>query len=450
MSGASGSGLAALPRTVPGAVPRWGAVLGLLLAGAALVVTAALTTPWSPLPGRVPGGRVTADAAADFPRSEVSREAAFHRAVRPPAYLSLALGLVVGAALGLTPLGARLISAVSGPLGGGWLSRAVLGGLAVAVLGRLITLPLDAWAEAVLRRYGLSTQDWPAWLGDQARSLGITAVVLSVAVAGFYGLARAAPRSWWLPVAVAGAVLVFLASFLYPVVVEPVFNRFTPLPAGELRTSLLNLARQDDVPVHDVLVADASRRTTALNAYVSGYGRTRRIVIYDTLLRASPDEVRLVVAHELGHAKRNDVLHGTILGALGMAFAVCLIYLAMSWAPLLRRAGVESAGDPRSVALLLFLATALTFAGTPAENLISRRIEARADVHSLDLTRDPVTFIASERRLARTNLSDLYPNPVVYGLFASHPSTPERIALARNWARLHGVAVPPRTLTAGP
>ncbi len=449
MSGASGSGLAELPRTVPGAVPRWGAVLGLLLAGVALVVIAAVTTPWSPLPGRVPGGRVSADAAADFPPSEVTREAAFHRAVRPPAYLSLALGLVVGAALGLTPVGSRLVRGVSRPFGGSWPVTALLGGLAVAVLGRLLTLPLDAWAEAVLRRYGLSTQGWPAWLEDQARSLGITAVVLGVAVAGFYGLARAAPRSWWLPVAVAGAILVFLGSFLYPVVVEPVFNRFTPLPAGELRTSLLALARQDDVPVRDVLVADASRRTTALNAYVSGYGRTRRIVLYDTLLRASPEEVRLVVAHELGHAKRNDVLHGTILGALGMALAVCLIYLAMSWPPLLRRAGVDSAGDPRSVALLLFLAAALTMVGMPAQNLISRRIEARADVHSLDLTRDPRTFIASERRLARTNLSDLHPNLVVYALFADHPTPPERIALARNWARQHGAPVPAGTLTAG-
>lgn len=449
MTGTAGSSLVALSPAVPGAAPRWGAVVGLMLAGVALVVVALVTTPWSPLPGRVPGGRVTADAAADFSRTEVSREAAFHRAVRPPAYLSLAAGLLAAAALGLTPLGARAVTAVARPLGGGWLVRAVLGGLAVAALGRLVTLPLDAWSEVVLRRYGLSTQAWPSWLGDQLRGLGITAVVLSVAVAGFFSLARVAPRMWWLPAALAGAALVMVASFLYPVVVEPVFNHFTPLPAGELRTSLLTLARQDHVPVRDVLVADASRRTTALNAYVSGYGRTRRIVIYDTLLRASPEEVRLVVAHELGHAKRNDVLHGTILGALGMACAVCLIFLAMSWPALLRRAGVEGAGDPRSVALLLFLAAALTMIGTPAQSLISRRIEARADVHSLDLTRDPATFIASERRLARTNLSDLYPNPVVYGLFAGHPSSPERIALARNWARQHGVPVPARTLSTG-
>ncbi|MEP6463349.1 MAG: M48 family metallopeptidase [Frankiaceae bacterium] len=428
------------------AAARWGAVVGLVLAGIALVAVAALTTPWSPLPGRVPGGRVAADAAADFTPTEVAREVAFHRAVRPPVYLSLALGLLAAAALGLTPLGSRLVTAVGRPLGGGWLARVVLGALAVAVAGQLVTLPLNAWAEVALRRYGLSTQAWPSWFADQLRGLGITVVLTTVVAAGFYSLARAAPRLWWLPVALAGAGLVFALSFLYPVVVEPVFNHFTPLPAGELRTSLLQLTREDGVPVTDVLVADASRRTTALNAYVSGYGRTRRIVVYDTLLRASPQEVRLVVAHELGHAKRNDVLHGTTLGALGMAAAVCLIFLAMSWPPLLRRAGVESAGDPRSVALAFFLALALTTLTTPAQNLVSRRIEARADVHSLDLTRDPATFIASEQRLARTNLSDLYPAPLVYGLVASHPSTPERIALARSWARQHGVRLAPRTL----
>lgn len=427
---------------------RWGAVLGLLITGAALIAVAAITTPWSPLPGRIPGGRVAADAGADFTAAEVAREVAFHRAVRPPAYLSLAVGLLVAAALGLTPLGARLVGAVARPLGGGWLVRVVLGALAVVALGRIVTLPLDAWAEVVLRRYGLSTQAWPDWFGDQLRGLGIAAALATIVATGFYVLTRSLPRLWFAPAAIAGAALVFVVSFLYPVLVEPVFNRFTPLPAGELRTSLLQLARRDGVPVKDVLVSDASRRTTALNAYVSGYGRTRRIVVYDTLLRASPGEVRLVVAHELGHAKRKDVLYGTALGALGMAAAVCLIFLAMTWAPLLRRAGVGSASDPASVALLFFLAAVLTFLTTPAQNLISRRIEARADVHSLDLTRDPAAFIASEQRLARTNLSDLFPNPVRYGLFASHPSTPERIALARSWARQNGVAVP--TTTARP
>ena len=193
-----------------------------------------------------------------------------------------------------------------------------------------------------------------------------------------------------------------------------------------------------------MLIADASRRTTALNAYVSGYGATRRIVVYDTLLEsATPAEVRLVVAHELGHAKRNDVLIGTIMGAIASAAAVCALFLLLSWTPVLRRAGLDAVQDPRSLALVLAIVAIITTLFGPVANLVSRRVEARADVHSLELTRDPAAFTLSERTLQVRNLGDLDPNPVVYGLFASHPSGPERIAIARTWARQEGVPDPP-------
>jgi STE24 endopeptidase len=125
-----------------------------------------------------------------------------------------------------------------------------------------------------------------------------------------------------------------------------------------------------------------------------------------------------------------------VLGALGAAAGVCVLALLMSTG-LLRRAGASGPGDPRVIPLLLFLAAAGTLLVQPVTNLVSRRIEARADVHSLDLTRDPATFIASEQRLARTNLGDLEPNRFAYLLFATHPSTTERIAVAREWERLH-------------
>jgi STE24 endopeptidase len=250
---------------------------------------------------------------------------------------------------------------------------------------------------------------------------------------------------------VGAAVVVVLLSFVLPVVIEPIFNNFTPMPEGELRTSLLQLAEQDGVHVDDVLVADASRRTTALNAYVSGFGATRRIVVYDTLLESSsPEEVRLVVAHELGHAKRNDVLLATIIGALGAAAVVCALYLLTTWTSLLQRAGVESVRDPRSLALILALVAVAAAVIGPVGNLVSRRIEARADVHSLDLTSDPTVFARSERTLQVRNIGDLDPNPLVYGVFATHPTGPERIALARTWARLHGVPEPPPLAPAAP
>jgi STE24 endopeptidase len=260
-----------------------------------------------------------------------------------------------------------------------------------------------------------------------------------VVVLVLLALARALPRWWWAAGAAATAALVLVGSFLYPVVVEPAFNHFTSLPAGQLRTDLLALADRDGVPVDDVLVADASRRTTSLNAYVSGFGSSRRIVVYDTLLREStPREVELVVAHELGHADEQDVLHGTIIGALLGGAAICALFLLLSAGGLLRRVGAASAGDPRVVPLVLFLGVLGPLLLSPLTNLMSRHVEARADLHALELTGDVTTFVASEHRLSTTNLSDLSPSRLAYVLFFTHPSGPERIALAREWQRIHG------------
>ena len=407
-----------------------------------LAVAIALLTPWRPLP--LHGLTATsADPARDFTAGQIAREEAYHAAVRVPGYTSYVLGLVIAAVLGFTPFGARLVSAVAAPLGGGWWARVLLGTLALTLVGRLLTLPWDAWAETVRRRYGLSTRTWGSWAVDVAKGYGVGLALTLAVLILVVGLARWRGLAWWVSGAVIGAVLVVVLSFAYPVLIEPVFNKFTPMQAGPLRTSLLQLADEDGVPVSDVLVADASRRTTALNAYVSGFGATRRIVVYDTLIDgAPPDQVRLIVAHELGHAKERDVVWGTALGAVAVAFLVCLLALLGRWSWLLDRAGVTSLGDARAVALVLALVAVLTFVGMPAQNLLSRRIETRADVHALNLTHDPSTMVAMQRRLSITNLSDSSPSWLVFGLFATHPTGPQRIALARDWARLHQVAVP--------
>ncbi len=269
-----------------------------------LAVLVAVLTPWRPLP--LHGAEaVPADPARDFTAAQLAREDAYHSAVRPPAYVSLGLSLLIAAVLGFSPLGARIVARVASPLGGGWGWQVLLGTVALTLLARLLVLPWDAWAESVRRRYGLSTRTWGSWAVDVAKSYGVGLVLTLLVLFLLVGLARWSPQWWWTVGAAAGAVLVVVVSFAYPVVVEPVFNKFTSMPAGELRTSLLSLARSDGVPVDDVLVADASRRTSSLNAYVSGLGATRRIVVYDTLLDSASDrEVELIVAHELGHAKR--------------------------------------------------------------------------------------------------------------------------------------------------
>ena len=404
-------------------------VVLLVALGAALAVV----VPWTPLPG----ADLQPDPLRDFTPAEVAREVAFHDALRPTAYASLLVALSVTVALGFTRAGARLVTAVARPLGGGWGWQVVLGTLAVSVVVRLATLPLRVRSELALREHGLSTQTWGSWALDVTKGLLVDSTLTALALLTLVALARAARRTWWAWGAGATALLVVAGSFVYPLVVEPVFNSFTSLPAGPLREQVLELAARDGVPVDDVLVADASRRTTALNAYVSGFGSSRRVVLYDTLVQnASPEQVALVVAHELGHAERGDVLVGTLLGALGVAAAVCALALLLTWRPVLRRSGADGMHDPRVVPLVLALLAVGSLVLAPVSNLVSRRIEARADVHALDLTRDPSTFIATQRRLALTNLSDLDPHPLAYAFFATHPSVTERLSLAREWERL--------------
>jgi STE24 endopeptidase len=309
--------------------------------------------------------------------------------------------------------------------------------VAFAVLGRLVTLPLSAYAEMVRHRYGLSTRSWWLWLRDVSVSTAISAALTALVLLAFVWLVRRAPRTWWIWSAVAAAGLVVVGSFLYPVVIEPAFNRFQPLAASQLRTDLLALAEENGTPVQDVLVSDASRRTTALNAYVSGFGSTRRIVVYDTVLDQLPDaEIESIVAHELGHVANKDVLTGTLMGALGAGAGVAALGWLLTSPRLLRRVGAQAPGDPRVIPLLLFLLAIGGLLSAPVQNAVSRHIEARADVHALDLTQDPEGFAAMQRNLAVTNLSDPDPPAGWQWFFGSHPTVAQRVAMAQDWVRL--------------
>ncbi|GIM94466.1 M48 family metallopeptidase [Paractinoplanes toevensis] len=398
-----------------------------------LAVYAAVSIPWH----RPPAPRADQLAALGrLPGEQVARAREFHSALRPGSYGAMGIGLIVALVLGLTPAGAWLVELAGRPFGGNWVARAVLGGLFVTLAGEVVTLPFAAWRHTVVVRYGISTQGWGAWSVDLLKSWAVGAVIGAVALLGFYTITHFAPRWWWAFGAVGAAGLVVLLSFVLPVLVEPVFNKFTPMADGPLRSSLIELADRDGVPVRDVLVADASRRTKAVNAYVSGLGPTRRIVVYDTMItEATPDEVVSVVAHELGHAKDGDVLVGTVLGALGTAVAVIALYLLGSWAGLLRLAGVDSIGEPRAIGLMLAIVSVAGLLAGPAQAFLSRRIEARADEHALVLTGDPATFEAMQRRLGTVNLSDPDPPTWEYLISASHPSTVERMAAARAYAR---------------
>jgi STE24 endopeptidase len=315
-----------------------------------------------------------------------------------------------------------------GELGRGRIRTGVLVGVAVALSLWVAGLPLAAVSHWWRRRYELSEQGYGGWLRDQAVSLGIQVVLVAIAVAGVMWLAGKLGAAWWLaggPALVAVAVVFVLAQ---PLVVQPLFNRFEPLPDRALAGRIQALARQEGVKVDKVLVADASRRTTTANAYVAGIGPTRRVVLYDTMLdgRFTEGEILSVSAHELAHVGRRHLWKGLAWFAL---LAIPGVFL-VAWVTE-RRGGLT---EPRLVPLALAVAFAWFLVTQPFQNLVSRRYEAEADWLALTATRDPRSAVALDRRLVLTSLGDPDPPRWVTYWLGTHPPAIERIAMAEAYA----------------
>jgi STE24 endopeptidase len=417
---------------------RTGLTVSLLGTLFLLVLLATALIPWSALTSSV---TAAADPGLDFTDAEVARARGLRDPLRVLSVLGAALSLVIALVLGLTPVGAAIVEGVS--FGRGPVLQTLVGVPALLLIGSALTLPLVVRAEQQLRESGLSTRTWGGFASDQLKAFGLQAVMVTAALGGLFWLVRVAPRWWPFVAAAAAVVLVLVLSALFPLVVEPLFNKFEPLPAGDQRDRLLAVADEAGVRVNDVLVADASRRTSGLNAYVSGIGPTRRIVVYDNLLQvAPPEQVESVVAHELGHAARRDVLVGSALGALGAAAVVLVVGLVLTSGGWVARAGAAGPGDPRVAGLILAVVAVATAIAAPASAAISRQVEARADEFALETTRDPAAFVSMQRTLALSNLAD--PDPPRWAVWwrGTHPTTGERMALARQWAASNGVKVP--------
>jgi STE24 endopeptidase len=402
------------------------AVTTLLLSTVAVGVLAAVLVPWD----WVPGGRlvpVPADALFSAPQvARAERYAALQRALGWTSYF-LSLGVLL--VLGLTHVGSRLLRRVAPRR---WWLGVPVGAAAVLLVQRLVTLPFSIGAHGVDLRFDISRQGWGGWSVDLLKGLLVSWVATSLVLLVVVGFARRSPRWWFAWVAGTAVLLTVAGSFLYPVVVEPLFNKFTPMQPGPFKQSIFRLADREGVRIDDVLVADASRRTTTLNAYVSGFGRTRRVVVYDNLLRdLSPAEARVVIAHELGHAEHQDVLLGTGLGAVGSVAGVALLALVLDSGRLRRRAGIEGAGDPAAVATVLALAAVGAFLVSPLQNTVSRAIEARADRTSLEATHADATFVRMQRQLALTSLSDPTPPALSQFWWGTHPTVLQRAGLPR-------------------
>lgn len=400
---------------------------GLMVAGlAALVIR-----PGAPPVGPVP------EASRWFDPALLDRIAAYRR----PLYVVVPLAVLTGA---VAP-----VLLVTRPRTQAWLRRrvrahgryprrrivvrATVVAVGVVALQDLLLLPWRWWLTYVhAGAFGLRTQDLAGWAGDRLVTDLTDAAGAAVVVAVVATIVLRLPHRWPTVVAVALAAVTGFVLVVWPLVVEPLRYDFVALPAGPTRTAVVEVAEQAGMQAPTIVVADASRRTTRRNAYVSGLGATRRIVLYDTLLELPDDQVAAVVAHEVAHARNHDLLRGWLTGAAATTVAVLGIGLAV------RRRGPGAAArvlaDAGSVAVVVALALALRAATVPVTNGISRSVEASADATALHLHDDPEAFAALQQSLVESNLSD--PAPPAWWVWwrASHPPAGERIWRAERFA----------------
>ena len=371
--------------------------------------------------------RTDPELRASFTDAQVAR----HGRYRMPGYVAFGLftilEIVMLIVLARGPF-ARLVTKAEA-LPGGWVTAAVLGAATITVVAAVLTLPLGyVRGFAMEHAWGLSTQDVGGWLADRAKSLGVGTVTSIIGALAFFGIVRVAPRTWWLWGWIAFTLLTALIAFAWPLVIAPLFNRFTPVEDPALERRVRELAAAADVDIGAVLVADASRRTTAENAYVAGLAGSKRMVLYDTLIAAgTEDETALVVAHELGHEAEDHVIKNVAIASVGLLAGFGLLALLAAGPRLWAWGGADGISDVRAIPVLLLFVAVFGLASLPLQSGISRSFERRADEIAVELTGEADTAVRAFRRLAFSNIADLRPPRAVVWALYTHPPIPDRI-----------------------
>jgi Zn-dependent protease with chaperone function len=311
---------------------------------------------------------------------------------------------------------------------------------------RLLLFPFDYYSDfAVEHRFGLMSQGFGSWIADWAKSLVLFIIVGTLMVWIFYVILRRSPRRWWLYFWAVTIPITLFLMFIEPFIVEPLFYKFTPLDATRpaLVTRIEDMLHHAglEIPRSRILEMNASSKTNTINAYVSGLGASKRVVVWDTTLKKlSDDETLLVLGHETGHYVLHHIIKEFVLIELVALAFIALGFVAVRW--VIRRfgarTGVEGEGDLASLPVMLLVLTALTFFSSPVVNAISRHYEHQADQFALEVTYGVVADPnAAEARafqiLGEQDLADPDPNPFIVFWLYSHPPLGRRIRFALNY-----------------
>jgi STE24 endopeptidase len=392
------------------------------------------------------GGQVaTAEVALDEQRQRDARRYALIR--RMLSLVGLGLDAAVVGALLFTRLGFALRDALAGagvwrPLAhSAWAPLQVAGyfGVLYGVLF-VLGLPLSFYGGYVLaHRFGLSTQNVRGWIVDQLKGLALSLVFSLGAVEVAYALLAVAPQTWWIWAGAAMLVFSVVLANLYPILLLPIFNKLTPLPEGELKERLLALARRARTRVRGVYSMNMSVRTRAANAMLAGLGNTRRIIVGDTLLEHfTPDEIEVVLAHELGHHVHHDVLK-LVAEQVVLTFGGLYVVNAVLQTVTGNVRGYHGLADAATLPLLAAAMSVFGLVTMPLGNAFSRWVERQADAYALESTGNVPAFMGAMTRLANQNLAEAEPPAWVEFLLYDHPSIGRRLAFGRRYAAAHGL-----------
>lgn len=325
-----------------------------------------------------------------------------------------------------------------------WIQGLIFFAIFFAITG-LASLPLDAIGHAVSRHFGISVQGWPSWFGDQGKGLAISIVIGSLVLLLFNWFVRVSPRRYWIWVWLISLPLILAATFLTPLVIDPLFNKFEPLQATH--PALVNKLEEvvaktgTQIPPDRMFLMKASLKSNGLNAYVTGIGATKRFVMWDTATDRLPDdEVLFIFGHESGHYVLYHIPKMLSLMAVGLFFILWVCSRFAEW--MVRRYGsgwqIDSVASRAGFLTLLFAFSIAAFFVTPAANTMSRHYEHQADVYGQEaihrIVHDPQkTAVSAFNHLGEAWLEDPNPNPIVEFWDYSHPSVKNRANFAAHY-----------------
>jgi len=302
----------------------------------------------------------------------------------------------------------------------------------------VLFLPIDYTLFRVDLHYGISNESMATWLKDHLKDFLIEWITITTVLWFFYAVIRWSPKRWWLWFFAASIPVTLFISFIQPVVLDPLYNHFQPLPNSELKSDILALAARSHIPTKQVYEVNMSERTSAINAYVNGIGGNARIVLWDTTLqKLQKAEILTIMAHEMGHYVEKHIYWSIamafIFGFFTMRLAFLLLPFAIQrWSHLW---GLRGLHDLAAIPLLLVYLALISFILMPIENTASRIMEHRADQYAMKMTGDGDAAISAFQKIAKDNLSPVTQPKLLIWFNGTHPTIEQRIQYFEHFTR---------------